>query len=90
MLVRGRVSLYEARGEYQLIVDYIEEAGEGVLRRRFEELKRKLAAEGPVRRRAQAPAAALPAADRRDHLADRRRLRDVLQSCGAASPPSRC
>ena len=46
VLVRARVSLYEARGEFQLIVDYVEEAGEGLLRRRFEELKRKLAAEG--------------------------------------------
>jgi exodeoxyribonuclease VII large subunit len=46
ILIRARASLYEARGEYQLIVDYAEEAGEGVLRRRFEELKRKLAAEG--------------------------------------------
>jgi exodeoxyribonuclease VII large subunit len=46
VLIRGRVSLYEARGEYQLIVEYAEEAGEGLLRRRFEELKRKLAAEG--------------------------------------------
>ena len=46
VLVRARVSLYEARGEYQLIVEYVEEAGEGALRRRFEELKRKLAAEG--------------------------------------------
>jgi exodeoxyribonuclease VII large subunit len=33
ILVRGRVSLYEARGEYQLIVEYAEEAGEGLLRR---------------------------------------------------------
>jgi exodeoxyribonuclease VII large subunit len=46
VLVRARPSLYEARGEYQLIVEYVEEAGEGVLRRKFEELKRKLAAEG--------------------------------------------
>jgi exodeoxyribonuclease VII large subunit len=46
ILVRARASLYEARGEYQLIVDYAEEAGEGVLRRRFDELKRRLAAEG--------------------------------------------
>jgi exodeoxyribonuclease VII large subunit len=46
ILVRARASLYEARGEYQLIVDYAEEAGEGLLRRKFEELKRKLAAEG--------------------------------------------
>jgi exodeoxyribonuclease VII large subunit len=46
VLLRARASLYEARGEYQLIVDYVEEAGEGILRRRFEELKRRLAAEG--------------------------------------------
>jgi exodeoxyribonuclease VII large subunit len=46
VLVRARVSLYEARGEYQLIVEYVEEAGEGLLRKRFEELKRGLAAEG--------------------------------------------
>jgi exodeoxyribonuclease VII large subunit len=46
VLVRARVSLYEARGDYQLIVDQMEPAGEGILRRRFEELKRKLAAEG--------------------------------------------
>src|SRR5690606_17069257 len=46
VLVRARASLYEARGEYQLIVEYAEGAGEGVLRRKFEELKRKLAAEG--------------------------------------------
>jgi exodeoxyribonuclease VII large subunit len=46
VLVRARASLYEARGEYQLIVEYVEEAGEGVLRRKFEELKRRLAGEG--------------------------------------------
>ena len=46
VLLRARVSLYEARGEYQLIVEHLEEAGEGALRRRFEELKAKLAAEG--------------------------------------------
>jgi exodeoxyribonuclease VII large subunit len=46
VLVRARVSLYEARGDYQLIVEHLEEAGEGALRRRFEELKARLAAEG--------------------------------------------
>ncbi len=46
VLVFGRVSIYEARGNYQLIVEQIEEAGEGELRRRFEALKKKLAAEG--------------------------------------------
>jgi exodeoxyribonuclease VII large subunit len=46
VLVRARVSLYEPRGEYQLIVDYVEEAGEGELRRQFELLKAKLQKEG--------------------------------------------
>ncbi|HKS56366.1 MAG TPA: exodeoxyribonuclease VII large subunit [Steroidobacteraceae bacterium] len=46
VLVRGRVSLYEQRGDYQFIADYMEEAGEGALRQRFELLKGKLAAEG--------------------------------------------
>ncbi|MRI35061.1 exodeoxyribonuclease VII large subunit [Endozoicomonas sp. OPT23] len=46
VLVRGRVSLYEGRGDYQLIADHVEEAGVGALQRAFEELKRKLAAEG--------------------------------------------
>ena len=46
VLVRARVSLYEPRGDYQLIVEHMEEAGDGALRRAFEELKRKLAAEG--------------------------------------------
>ncbi len=46
VLVFGLVSIYEARGNYQLIVEQIEAAGEGELRRRFEALKKKLAAEG--------------------------------------------
>jgi len=46
VLVRARVSLYEARGEFQLIVEHMEEAGEGALLRAFEQLKARLAAEG--------------------------------------------
>jgi exodeoxyribonuclease VII large subunit len=46
VLLRGRVSLYEARGEFQIAVDFMEEAGEGVLRRKFEALKARLKAEG--------------------------------------------
>ena len=46
VLLRARVGLYEPRGDFQLIVDHLEEAGEGVLRRRFEALKLALAAEG--------------------------------------------
>ena len=46
VLGRGRLTLYEARGDYQLVMDHLEEAGEGALRRAFDELKAKLAAEG--------------------------------------------
>lgn len=46
VLARGRLTLYEARGEYQLILDSLEEAGEGALRRAFEQLKARLQAEG--------------------------------------------
>lgn len=42
----GRLSLYEARGDYQLIVEQLTEAGVGELYRQFEELKNKLASEG--------------------------------------------
>jgi exodeoxyribonuclease VII large subunit len=54
VLVRGRVTLYDARGEYQMVLDHMEEAGEGALRRAFEELKARLEAEGlfdPARKR---------------------------------------
>ncbi|WP_348764931.1 exodeoxyribonuclease VII large subunit [uncultured Salinisphaera sp.] len=44
--VRARVSLYAARGDYQLIVEHVEPAGDGALRRAFEQLKAKLDAEG--------------------------------------------
>jgi len=46
VLVRARLSLYEARGDYQLIVEHMEEAGDGALRRAFEALKSRLSKEG--------------------------------------------
>ncbi len=42
VLISARVSLYEPRGEFQLIVEHMEPAGEGLLRLKFEALKRKL------------------------------------------------
>ncbi|TBW33263.1 exodeoxyribonuclease VII large subunit [Azotobacter chroococcum] len=44
--VRGKVSLYEGRGDFQLILDLLEPAGDGALRLAFEALKERLAAEG--------------------------------------------
>lgn len=46
VICRGRISVYEPRGEYQLIVDYIERLGTGELQAAFESLKTRLAAEG--------------------------------------------
>lgn len=46
VLLRARVGLYAERGDYQLVVDYMEEAGAGALRRAFDALKTRLAAEG--------------------------------------------
>ena len=46
VICRGRISVYEPRGEYQLIIDYIEQLGTGVLQIAFENLKLKLAREG--------------------------------------------
>lgn len=46
VLVRANVSLYEPRGDYQLIIETMQPAGDGLLQQRFDELKMKLAAEG--------------------------------------------
>jgi len=46
VLARGRIDVYEARGEYQLQVEALEPQGHGALQFAFEQLKKKLAAEG--------------------------------------------
>jgi exodeoxyribonuclease VII large subunit len=46
ILARAKLSLYEARGDYQLIVEHMEPIGDGALARAFEELKNKLQQEG--------------------------------------------
>jgi exodeoxyribonuclease VII large subunit len=60
VLARGRIDVYELRGEYQLLVEALEPRGYGALQLAFEQLKTKLAAEGlfdPSRKR---PLPALP------------------------------
>lgn len=87
VVARGRVSLYEARGEFQVVVEHLEEAGEGLLRRRFEELKRRLAAEGlfdPAHRKQ------LPALPRRVGVitsATGAAIRDILHVLRRRFPP---
>jgi exodeoxyribonuclease VII large subunit len=54
VLARGHIDVYESRGEYQLLVEAIEPQGHGALQFAFEQLKKKLAAEGlfdPARKR---------------------------------------
>jgi len=46
VIVRGKISLYEGRGEYQMIAEHLEEAGDGALRRAFDKLKSQLEVEG--------------------------------------------
>ena len=60
VLVRAGVSLYQPRGDFQLIVEVMEEAGHGALQRAFEELKRRLAEEGLFDEALKQPLPALP------------------------------
>lgn len=46
VIVRGRVSVYEPRGSYQILCDYMEPVGAGALQKAFEQLKNKLKSEG--------------------------------------------
>jgi exodeoxyribonuclease VII large subunit len=60
VLVRARIGLYEPRGEYQLIVDHMEDAGLGALKRQFEELSAKLSQEGLFAAERKRPLPGLP------------------------------
>lgn len=86
VLVRGRISLYEARGDFQLICEHMEDAGLGRLMREFERLKAVLQAEGltdPARKRP------LPRMPRRIAVissAQGAAIRDVLSVCARRWP----
>lgn len=87
VLIRGRVSLYEPRGDFQIIAESMEGAGEGALRAAFEALKVRLEAEGlfdPAHKRE------LPALPRRLAVissASGAALRDVLNCIERRYPP---
>jgi exodeoxyribonuclease VII large subunit len=86
VLCRGRLTVYEARGEYQVVVDYLEPAGLGALYRQFEATRARLAAEGlfePERKRP------LPALVRRLAVVTSptgAAVRDVLHVLGRRAP----
>lgn len=60
VLVRAQVSLYQPRGDFQLLIEHLEEAGIGDLRREFELVKSRLAAEGLFDQALKRPLPALP------------------------------
>ncbi len=60
VLVRARVALYEPRGDFQLIIEHMEEAGDGALRREFERLQQKLHNEGLFAEENKAPLPPFP------------------------------
>ena len=79
VIVRGRISLYESRGDFQLITEFMEEAGDGALRRAYEALKDQLQSEGLFSLELKKPLPVLP-----QHLAiitspTGAAVRDVLQ-----------
>jgi len=73
VLVRAHPSLYTARGDFQLLVEYLEDYGAGDLRRAFEQLKQKLLAEGLFDPASKKPLPAFP-----------RRLGVITSPSGAA------
>jgi exodeoxyribonuclease VII large subunit len=60
VIARGRVSVYDPKGEYQIICEHLEPEGLGALQLAFEQLKQKLAAEGLFDARRKRPLPALP------------------------------
>ena len=60
VIVRGRIGLYEPRGEYQIIIDYLEPLGVGALAAAFEQVKKKLLLEGVFDEKKKRPIPFLP------------------------------
>jgi exodeoxyribonuclease VII large subunit len=86
VLVRGRVGLYEPRGDYQLIVEHMEDAGLGALKRELERLKTQLAADGLFARKRP-----LPRSPRRIGVVTSptgAAIRDILHILGRRFPPA--
>ncbi len=82
VVARGRISVYEVRGDYQLIVDSMEPHGLGALQAAFEQLKRRLQAEGLFEAARKRPLPVLPKRIGIVTSADGAALRDMLRVLG--------
>jgi exodeoxyribonuclease VII large subunit len=89
VVVRGRLSVYEIKGEYQIVVDAMEPQGLGALQAAFEQLKRKLAAEGLFEASRKRPLPVLPRRIGIITSLDGAALRDILRVLMARHPTAR-
>jgi exodeoxyribonuclease VII large subunit len=86
VLLRAQVTLYEARGEFQLVVDHLEDAGVGELMRRYEQLKAQLDKEGLFDRALKKPLPAHPQQIALVTSASGAAIRDVLSVIARRAP----
>jgi exodeoxyribonuclease VII large subunit len=89
VVIRGRVSLYEVKGEYQVICDAVEPQGLGALQAAFEQLKRRLQAEGLFDQARKRPLPALPRRIGVVTSIDGAALRDILRVLTVRHPRAR-
>ena len=88
VVARGRVSVYEPKGEYQLVCEHLEPHGLGALQLAFDQLKKKLQAEGLFDAARKRPLPGAAAQDRHRHVA--RRRGDSRHHQGAAAAIREC
>jgi len=86
VLLRAQVTLYEARGEFQLVVDHLEDAGVGELMRRYEQLKAQLDKEGLFDRALKKPLPTHPQQIALVTSASGAAIRDVLSVIARRAP----
>jgi exodeoxyribonuclease VII large subunit len=79
VIARGRLGVYEAKGEYQLLCDHLQPHGLGALQLAFEQLKKKLQAEGLFDQARKRPLPALPAAIGVVTSLDGAAVRDIIK-----------
>ncbi|WP_299591881.1 exodeoxyribonuclease VII large subunit [uncultured Microbulbifer sp.] len=89
VLARARVSLYEGRGEFQLIIEHLEEAGFGALMRQLEMLKAKLQSEGLFDQERKKPLPYLPATIGIVTSPTGAAVRDMIQVLGRRYPAAK-
>lgn len=80
--VHGRLTVYEPRGQYQLVIDQLRSKGVGLLQQKFEELKKKLREEGLFDAERKRPIPALPACIGVVSSPSGAAIRDFLQIIG--------